>query len=378
MAEQAVEMRYGFGKNWAEFIEKKFSDAVVEDSRQHLASFIRMDSLKGLTFLDIGCGSGLHSFAAHKMGADRIFSFDYDRDSVATTKKIHEHAGSPGNWTVQQGSVLDKSYMDKLPKSDIVYSWGVLHHTGDMWSAVRNAAIPMKPDSLFYIALYSSDNYVDPPPEYWLKVKRDYNCAGALGKRWMELRYAMRFMIIPELKAGRNPFQVMRKYGERGMTYWTDVKDWLGGYPMDFASLQDTQSFCKEGLGLELVNVLTGEGCTEYLFCRPELNRHWGAIVEGRRLVPLAGPFHANGGAAYAIAVPDLEGQSDTGAAPRRSRLMLYEDGRMLGLAHSMHDHISRFGKGRFSHYGPNLYFSASDNSDPNQNGRTYAYCEQF
>ena len=97
--------------------------------------------------------------------------------------------------------MLDKSYMEKLPKSDIVYSWGVLHHTGDMWTAVRNAAIPLKPDGLFYIALYSSDNYVDPPPEYWLKIKRQYNRAGMFGKRWMELQYAARFQIIPELPA---------------------------------------------------------------------------------------------------------------------------------------------------------------------------------
>jgi hypothetical protein len=156
------------------------------------------------------------------------------------------------------------------------------------------------------------------------------------------------------------------------------VKDWLGGYPMDFASLRETQAFSKDNLGLDLVNVLTGQGCTEYLFCRPEFNPHWRAIIEGRKLVPLTGPFHHNGGAAYALAAPQMEYQADNGEEPRRSKLMLYEDGRMLGLAHAMHDHIVRFGKGRFSHYGPNLYFSTSDNSDPNQNGRTYAYCERF
>jgi SAM-dependent methyltransferase len=378
MANETTSMRYAFGKNWAEFIEKNFSQSVVDDSREHLAQFIRMDSLKGLTFVDIGCGSGLHSLAAYQMDADRIFSFDYDFDSVGTTKKIHEYAGSPSNWIVEQGSVLDKSYMEKLPKSDIIYSWGVLHHTGDMWTAVRNAAIPMKPGGLFYIALYSSDIYVDPPPEYWLKIKRQYNRVGWFGKRWMELEYVTRFQIIPELRAGRNPFEVMRSYRARGMAYWTDVRDWLGGYPMDFASLRETQDFCNGELGLDLVNVITGQGCTEYLFCRPKLNMHWRSLVESRKLVPLAGPFHPSGGAAYAVATPQIEYQADNSEEPRRSKVMLYEDGRMLGLAHAMHDHIMRFGKGRFSHYGPNLYFSASDNSDPNRNGRGYAYCETF
>jgi 2-polyprenyl-3-methyl-5-hydroxy-6-metoxy-1,4-benzoquinol methylase len=377
-ANSTGEMRYGFGKNWAEYIEKNFSEQRVEESRRHLADFIRAESLKGLAFLDIGCGSGLHSLAAHRMGAERILSFDYDHESVATTEKIHQYAGAPANWTVMQGSVLDKEFMATIPKSDIVYSWGVLHHTGNIWTAVRNATLPMKPNGLFYIALYSSDNYVDPPPEYWLKIKRKYNRAGALGRRLMELQYVMRFLVVPELKAGRNPFDVMRKYGARGMTYWTDVKDWLGGYPMEFASLQETQVFCKDELGLDLVNVLTGQGCTEYLFCRPEQNTQWRSIIAARTLVPLRTPFHHNGGKAYAIAAPHLESQADNAEAPRRSSLMLYENGQMLGLAHSMHDHIARFGKGRFSHYGPNLYFSASDNTDPNTNGRTYAYCEDF
>src|SRR5689334_7412955 len=132
------DLRFGFGKNWADYIEKHFTEHVLEQSRTHLASFLRMGSLKGLTFLDVGCGSGLHSLAAWRLGAERIISFDFDVDSDATTERIRTAAGAPDNWTVMQGSVLDRAFMASLPKSDIVYSWGVLHHTGDMWSAVRN------------------------------------------------------------------------------------------------------------------------------------------------------------------------------------------------------------------------------------------------
>ena len=113
MTNETTSIRYAFGKNWAEFIENNFSQSVVDDSREHLAQFIRLDSLKGMTFLDIGCGSGLHSLAAYQMHAERIFSFDYDFDSVETTKKIHEHAGSPSSWTVEQGSVLDQELYGK-------------------------------------------------------------------------------------------------------------------------------------------------------------------------------------------------------------------------------------------------------------------------
>jgi SAM-dependent methyltransferase len=378
MTSTTDEMRYGFGKNWAEFVERRLSPQIIEDSRAHMASMLRVDSLAGKTFLDIGCGSGIHSLAALKLGAERVVAFDYDTDSVATSRKVREFAGQPANWEIMQGSVLDRAFMERLPKSDIVYSWGVLHHTGDMWSAVRNSGLPLKPDSVYYIALYSSDNYVDPPPSYWMKVKRNYNRAGQFGKRLAEWRYMLRFHFLPELKAGRNPFALIRDYGSRGMTYWTDVKDWLGGWPMDFASLAETQAFCKAEFDLTLCNVKTGEGCTEYVFSRPELNAHWGAVMARRKPVPVGGPFASQGGKSWSIDVPELERQADDMSDPRRSSLMLYEDGVMLGLAHSIHDHIARYGDGRFCHWGPKIYFSSTDGSNPNTNGRTYSYCERF
>jgi 16S rRNA G966 N2-methylase RsmD len=378
MSDVTTEMRYGFGKNWAEFIEKHFDESTIEASRRHLADMLRTDDLIGKTFLDIGCGSGIHSLAALRMGAERVVSFDFDQESVNTSKKVREHAKSPANWEVMQGSVLDKTFMSNFPKADVIYSWGVLHHTGDMWSAVRNSLIPLKKDGVYYIALYSSDNYVDPPPAYWMATKKRYNLASKRRKRWMEWQYMLRFHVLPELRAGRNPFELIRRYGARGMTYWTDVKDWLGGWPMDFASLGETQEFCRLAAGLSLANVKTGEGCTEYVFTRPEYNAHWRSILAARAQVGLGGPFASKGGKSYAIALPHLQFEADAIDAPRRSRLMVYENGVMLGLAHSLHDHIARYGNGRFCHWGRNLFFSTSDGTDPNTNGRAYSYCERF
>ncbi|WP_336080160.1 class I SAM-dependent methyltransferase [Thalassospira sp. CH_XMU1448-2] len=372
------EMRFGFGKNWAEFVERRFSEEVIAEAKAHLAETLRVENLKGQTFLDIGCGSGIHSLAALQLGAEKVLSFDYDLDSVTTTKKIREMSGSPSNWEVMQGSVLDQSLMKSLPKFDVVYSWGVLHHTGDMWSAVKNAGIPLKEGGVFYIALYSSDNYVSPPPSYWMKVKYNYNKAGALGKRLAEWRYMLRFHFIPELLAGRNPIKVIRDYGLRGMTYWTDVKDWLGGWPMDFASLSETQDFCKKEFDLQLCNVITGEGCTEYVFANPELNAHWKDILSNRVQIPLKGDIKHSTGKRWVVSMPELADKGDGDENPRRSKLMLYEDGVMLGLAHSLHDHIAVYGGGRFSHWGDRLYFSTSDGTDPIENGRSYTFCEHF
>lgn len=374
------ELRYGFGKNWAEFIQTKLSEEIIQESVDHLKDFMKVDSLHGKTFLDIGCGSGIHSLAALRLGASRVVAFDYDEDSVETSRKVRAWAETPEEkWSIVQGSVLDTSFMESLPKSDIVYSWGVLHHTGSMWEAVRNAAIPLKKGGEFYIALYSSDNYIDPTPEFWIKLKRAYNQATPLAKKLMELKYVYWILIRPEIEAGRAPLGLMEHYGKRGMTAWTDAKDWLGGFPMEFSGFAETRDFCRRESGLDLVNVLTGEGCTEYLFTRLRENERWRAVDEARTRTPMPGPFHHAGGHAYAINLPaHLAEGADNETNHMRSRVMVYENGAPLGLAHCMHDTIRKYGEGRFSHWGGDLVFSTSDNSDPNTNGRNYAYCEAY
>lgn len=62
---------------------------------------------------------------------------------------------------------------------------------------------------------------------------------------------------------------------------------------------------------------------------------------------------------------------SDIGGG--HSDLLLFEDGKPLGPAHSAHQEIRDKGTGRYSHWGTrSVYFSASDNSDPKTNRRTY------
>jgi 2-polyprenyl-3-methyl-5-hydroxy-6-metoxy-1,4-benzoquinol methylase len=372
------DIRYGFGKNWAEFIDKNLNDSIVEASIDHLKKFMRVDSLAGLTFLDIGCGSGIHSLAALKLGAERVLSFDYDANSVATTEKVRAWSGILDRWEVRQGSVLDTAMMESLPKFDIVYSWGVLHHTGAMWDAVANAGIPLKPGGEFYIALYSSDNYVDPTPEEWIAIKKQYNQANVFGKKVMEIKYFYDTYIEPEIRAGRGWLNAVKNYGSRGMSVWTDAKDWLGGYPMEFSGLIETKAFVKGRLGLDLVTVLTGEGCSEYLFADLALNGRWAAIEASRERLPLPGPYQHNGGYGFQLRLDHLVDQSDGNEDPKRSRVMLYENGELFGFAHAVHQPIRELGAGRFSHWGEWLVFSTPDNTDPNENGRTYTYTANY
>ncbi len=116
--------------------------------------------------------------AAYDAGAALVHSFDYDETSVQTTERLRSLAGAPPNWKVERGDVLDVGYLEGLGLWDIVYSWGVLHHTGAMWKAIDNAAGRVGPNGQFFIALYSS-NVVSPSAEFWLAVKRRYNAASA-------------------------------------------------------------------------------------------------------------------------------------------------------------------------------------------------------
>lgn len=261
-------LRFEFGDNWYRFIQKNCTEENIRASRKHLLDFLEKLDLRGKTFLDIGCGSGLHSLAAIEAGASVVHGFDYDPDSVRATKYVQKLRNNPSNWTVEQGSVLDVQFMLKLPCYDLVYSWGVLHHTGDVWKAIRNAAERVAPQGLFYISLYSSDVQVSPPPEFWLEIKRKYVAAGYWQRRSMDLWYIWRFMMGGNLLAlpkvvGR--FFTHKK--NRGMSLFTDIRDWLGGWPMEFVPDKVAVDFCEE-LGLRLVKIKTGEACTEFLFSR--------------------------------------------------------------------------------------------------------------
>lgn len=379
--------RFGFGKNWKRFVETKLNAERIESAQRQMLESLRLADLKGMAFLDIGCGSGLHSLAAYRAGAKQILSFDYDPDSVRTTNYLRSTAGSPANWTVMQGSVLDAEFMGKLPEADLVYSWGVLHHTGDVWQAIRNAAGRLAPGGTFFIALYSSTCYENaaiygnPLPEKWLRIKQRYNRSSALGKWGMERAYVLTsgfarplWNLPAAFRAGLGALRDAKKYHRsRGMDYWTDVRDWLGGWPMEFVDEQDCLDFCREELGLECLRILTGEGNTEYLFRRLGADNYWTPVLNRRQTHRLSGPFTSAKGYAWRCALPSAPFfQASASDSQRRFSLMLSEDARPLGSARSPRAAIERYGRGRYDYDDTGFYFSTPDHSDPNTNGRGY------
>jgi SAM-dependent methyltransferase len=367
----AEDLRFGFGSNWADYVKRHFSDERVDIAQRHLLAVLKLPDLKGRSFLDIGCGSGLHSLAALRAGATTIVSFDYDKHSVATARKLHQMASAPPHWSIMQGSVLDDRFMADLPQTDIVYSWGVLHHTGQMWKAIENATGRLHSRSVFYIALYSSDVFTDPPASYWLDVKRTYNRANILKKRWMDWRYAWNNSIREDLRNRRNPLITIRAYKKsRGMSYWHDVRDWLGGYPMEFAGHRETEAFCRER-GLELLHVRAGEANTEYVFRPRGAHNYWDEVLQRAPLLDLAGPFTHVDGFAWRVTLPTAErGEPDA--------FMLYENGIPVGWPKQQAHMIAAWGQGRYLVDGESLLFSATDNTDPNQGGTRYQFRANF
>ncbi len=245
---------FAFGRNWDRFISRE-----LDEERERIAA-VSLDelvgSLNGKTFLDVGCGSGLFSLCAHRAGAGRVISVDVDADSVASTRRLHARAGSPGSWEILHRSILDPGLLDELGPADVVYSWGVLHHTGAMYPAIQNAAALVKPGGRLAIAIYNRVSVGLLTSDRWLKIKRTYNHAPRAGQVVMELGVDLAWLFVKFCR-GQNPVREARRYRRaRGMALRTDLIDWLGGYPYEFATATEIITFCERSCGLRCTKAL--------------------------------------------------------------------------------------------------------------------------
>jgi len=259
--------QFSFGKNWKRYVRDSYSEERLAVARRCLLDFLQLPDLKDKIFLDIGCGSGIHSLAAWEAGAQRVIGMDIDPDSVQAASLLRQNRGNPENWEIRQGSILDDSLAREIPPADIVYSWGVLHHTGNLWHALENSAKFLKPGSLYYIAIYEKT----PDADHWISVKKEYNAAGQLARRIMEFKHVVKHYFSPPspkriLVALRT---IATHKAKRGMSFMTDVRDWLGGWPYEPATEKEICDFCENRLGLRKIKVKTGEANIEYLFAKP-------------------------------------------------------------------------------------------------------------
>lgn len=264
---KAVESHFKFGENWSSYSNLIDEDR-IENSVKGLQKLLGDGGVSGKSFLDIGCGSGLHSFAALLLGAKEIVATDLDADSVATTEKVLAKHGANKPYRVMQVSVFDLP--DKLQQTfDVVYSWGVLHHTGAMVEAISKAAAMVSPNGLFAFALYRKTPYCG----LWRAEKKWYSKASLRQQEIARAIYVMLFR-LGCFVTGRHFKQYVAEYKKmRGMEFLHDVHDWLGGYPYESISPPQVDQLLRQlGFSLErrfvrsgLMSVL-GSGCDEYAY----------------------------------------------------------------------------------------------------------------
>jgi SAM-dependent methyltransferase len=239
-----------------------FGPGRITVARQNLLQFLELPDLRGRSFLDVGAGGGLCSLGALDAGADRVVSFDLDPGSVQRTRRLWEQRGRPAHWQVLSGSILDDEFLGTLEAAHVVYAWSVLHHTGQLWRALANAARLLRPDGVLYAGLYLTT----PRSSYWREVKRKYNHASPPAKRAIELYQILRHGVLPRLMRLQNPLDDFRDHARRrGRSFMTDVRHWLGGYPYEHATIDEVVRFARKSLGLTLTNLRVVGSFAEYL-----------------------------------------------------------------------------------------------------------------
>lgn len=269
-----AETHFAFGRNWASYA-RNVTEAEIGEAETGLQRLLGSASLAGKSFLDIGSGSGLHSLAAVRLGASRVRAVDIDKDSVETTRTLLSRFALGKNWDAERASVFDLT-PKRMGEFDIVYSWGVLHHTGDLDRAIRSAACLVRDDGLFIFALYRRVL----TDRLWRIEKRWYAQTSPATQARARAAYKALFRIGLRLTGRSFDAYVAGYRGNRGMDFDHDVHDWMGGWPYESISPEEVDALMR-GLGFVRVRLFAsngrlfgrhsgvfGSGCDEFVYRR--------------------------------------------------------------------------------------------------------------
>lgn len=260
--------QFDFGENWQNFSANALTDDRVSQAAKDLENLCSGIELRNRLFLDIGFGQGLSLLSAAMMGAKTV---GCDINPKCATVLDRNRAFFPSlKFTpkVVVGSILEDSVVHVLRTFgndegayEIVHSWGVLHHTGEMEKGIRHAASLVAPGGFFILAIYNRHwssliwSYIK-----WTYVKLPKWAQKATIWLLFPVIYAAKWLVT-----GKDP-----KIQERGMDFYYNVVDWVGGHPYEYATRESIVS-AVAGLGFSAVRVIPAivpTGCNQFVFRR--------------------------------------------------------------------------------------------------------------
>ena len=255
---------FKFGENW-----KNFSNLIdnnrLKEAVTSLKKLTNKKSLNNLSFLDIGCGSGLSSLAAIQLNCKKIYAIDQDEQSIKTTKKVLQKS----RFKKVKVEKKDLFTLNEKEKFNIVYSWGVLHHTGNMLEAIKKSTKMVSKNGILILALYKKTKLCN----LWKIEKYIYKSSPKVIQNFIKNLFIFLFKLAMILKRKNFSNYINDYKTKRGMDFYHDVHDWLGGYPYESISIEEISKIMDK-FGYKMIRSFQvkkqigffGTGCDEYVF----------------------------------------------------------------------------------------------------------------
>lgn len=248
---------FNFGENWLKYSEM-IGETEIKEAEESLKTFFENENIEGKKFLDIGCGSGLFSIAAKNLYKGKVVGIDISDESIKSSILNKNKILPNEDIEFKKISVLGDDFKD-LGTFDVVYSWGVLHHTGNMYKAIENSMNAVAGGGILSIAIYNKHW----SSFFWKQIKYLYNISPQIGKNLLICIFYPIILSVKFLVTFENPLKM-----RRGMIFYYNIVDWLGGYPYEYASKEEIKSFV-ENKGFKLVKFTNPKvpiSCNEYMF----------------------------------------------------------------------------------------------------------------
>lgn len=158
-------------------------------ARQELR--IQREWFAGRSVLEVGCGGGRWTYALQRLGC-QITAFDASGEAVEV---VRQQVAQPPTQVLQADLFSLPPELAACPY-DLVFAWGVLHHTGDTCQALHTIAGLVKPDGVLYVYLYGRDAW---SPTKTMVIQ---------ALRWLllpvppKLKFYLFYLLLGDYKAG--------------------------------------------------------------------------------------------------------------------------------------------------------------------------------